>query len=81
MNFAAYAPPFRQRKLLERSTFMERAGGRWWKKSGGVYFLHAIKRVPGMRLIKPKWNDGLVQKLMPASAKLNKGIQKVKNDE
>jgi hypothetical protein len=81
VNFAAYAPPFRQRKLLARSTFMERAGGRWWRGSGGVYFIHAIKRVPGMRLIKPKWNEGLVQKLMPASAKLNKGIQKVENDE
>jgi hypothetical protein len=41
--------------------------------SGGVYFLHAIKRVPGMRLIKPKWNERLVRNLIPATPKLHKG--------
>jgi SAM-dependent methyltransferase len=80
-RFAAYAPPFRQQKWLERSAFMEKAGDRWWAVSGGVYFLHAVKRVPGMRLIKPNWNEGLVRKLMPASPKLNKGTQKRANDE
>jgi len=80
-RFAAYAPPFRQRKLLDRFSFMERAGDRWWAVSGGVYFLHAVKRVHGMHLIKPKWNEGLVRKLMPAAPKLNKGIQKARQDD
>ncbi|GAB1231956.1 class I SAM-dependent methyltransferase [Ferrigenium sp. UT5] len=80
-RFAAYAPPFRQQKWLERASFMERAGDRWWAVSGGLYFLHAIKRVPGMRLIKPKWNEGLVRKLLPATPKLNNGVQKVERDE
>jgi hypothetical protein len=34
---------------------MEKAGDRWWPFAGGVYFLHGIKRVQGMRLITPKW--------------------------
>lgn len=80
-RFAAYAPPFRQRKLLDRFSFMERAGDRWWAVSGGVYFLHAVKRVHGMHLIKPKWNEGLVRKLMPASPKLNKGVQHGEHDD
>ena len=80
-RFAAYAPPFRQQKWLERASFMERAGDRWWAVSGGVYFLHAVKRVPGMRLIKPRWNKGLVRKLLPATPKLNNGVQKVERDE
>lgn len=71
-RFAAYAPPFQQRTLLERSAFMEAAGDRWWAVSGGVYFLHAIKRVPGMRLIKPQWKQGLVNKLLPVASKLNR---------
>ncbi|MEW5903210.1 MAG: methyltransferase domain-containing protein [Pseudomonadota bacterium] len=75
-RFAAYAPPFRQQKWLDRAAFMEKAGDRWWAVSGGVYFLHAVKRVPGMRLIKPKWNKGLVQKLLPSTPKLNKGTQR-----
>jgi hypothetical protein len=33
--------------------------------------LKVVKTVPGMRLIKPKWNRGLVEKLLPAQAKLN----------
>lgn len=75
-RFAAYAPPLRHRKWLDRYAFMEKAGDRWWPVSGGVYFLHAVKRVPGMRLIKPRWNQGLVSRLLPAAPKLNKGIQK-----
>ncbi|MBI4808112.1 MAG: class I SAM-dependent methyltransferase [Nitrosomonadales bacterium] len=73
-RFGAYAPPFHQRKWLDRCAFMEKAGDRWWAVSGGVYFLHAIKRVPGMRLIKPKWNEGLVRKLLPVAPKLNNKI-------
>lgn len=70
-RFSAYAPPFQQGKWLERSDFMEAAGDRWWAVSGGVYFVHAIKRVYGMRLIKPRWNAGLVEKLLPVAPKLN----------
>ena len=81
VSFSAYAPPFRHRNWLERYSFLEKAGQRWWPVSGGVYFLHAVKRVHGMHLIKPKWNEGLVQKLMPASPKLNKGIQKADHNE
>jgi SAM-dependent methyltransferase len=71
IRFAAYAPPFRQEKWLGRNRWLEAAGERWWPGSGGVYFIHAIKRVPGMRLIKPKWNAALVKKLIPAAPKLN----------
>ena len=73
-RFAAYAPPFHTTKWLERFAFIEAAGDRWWAVSGGVYFLHAVKRVHGMRLIKPKWNEGLVSKLLPVSPKLNNKI-------
>jgi SAM-dependent methyltransferase len=80
-RFAAYAPPFHQTKWLERFAFMEKAGDRWWAVSGGVYFVHAIKRVHGMRLIKPKWNEGLVGKLLPVAPKLNNKItQRNKTD-
>jgi SAM-dependent methyltransferase len=73
-RFAAYAPPFQQTGWLERFSFMEAAGDRWWAVSGGVYFLHAVKRVHGMRLIKPQWNERLVSKLLPVAPKLNNKI-------
>ena len=58
-QMACYAPPSRQSKWLERFRFMETAGDRWWPISGGVYFLQAVKRVRGARLIMPKWSDRL----------------------
>ena len=56
-RLCCYAPPFSRQKWLERFSFMEPAGDRWWGVAGGVYLLQAIKRVQGMRLITPKWND------------------------
>ena len=80
-RFACYAPPLLNPKLIQRLHFMEPAGDRWWAVCGGIYFLQAIKRVPGMRPIKPSWNDGLVSKLLPATPKLNKEIsQKCKTE-
>jgi SAM-dependent methyltransferase len=58
-QMACYAPPSRQQKWLERFKFMESAGDRWWPIAGGVYFVEAVKRVRGARLIMPKWSDRL----------------------
>ena len=54
-KFGCYAPPFRQKLWLERFSFMEKAGARWWPIAGGVYVVRAVKRTPGMRLITPAW--------------------------
>jgi SAM-dependent methyltransferase len=50
-----YVPPCTSQKWLDRFNFMESAGDRWWPFSGAVTFLHAIKRVRGMRVITPRW--------------------------
>ncbi len=54
-RFVCYAPPAATGQWLARFGFLERAGDRWWPISGGVYLLEAIKRVPGMRVIRPEW--------------------------
>jgi len=54
-KFGCYAPPFRQKLWLERFSFMEQAGARWWPIAGGLYVVRAVKRTPGMRLITPAW--------------------------
>ena len=58
---------------------MEAAGDRWWPISGGVYFLHAIKHMHGMRIIKPGWKNCLDAKkrMVPATQK----IKEISNDE
>jgi len=52
-----YAPPFAREAWRRRFAFMEPAGDRWWAVGGAVYILQAIKRVRGMRLITPAWQE------------------------
>jgi len=61
-QMSCYAPPCVNQKWLDRFSFMEPAGDRWWPVAGGVYFLQAIKRVRGMRIITPEWSDRSVPK-------------------
>jgi SAM-dependent methyltransferase len=56
-HFGCYAPPCEQESWLKRTHFMEAAGDRWWGFAGGVYLIRAVKRVHGMRLILPSWNQ------------------------
>ena len=72
-RLCCYVPPFKQEKWRRRFQFMEAAGDRWWPISGGVYFLHAIKHMHGMRIIKPGWKNSMDarKKMIPATQKLN----------
>lgn len=51
-----FVPVLDQQKWLERMRCLDWAGRRWWPIGSGVYIIHAIKRVQGMRLIIPKWD-------------------------
>ena len=55
-RFGCWRPPFSTQAWLDRSAWMDRVGERWWPVFGAVYFLVAVKRVRGMRLV------GLVKK-------------------
>ncbi len=55
--FGCHAPPAASAKWQERWQFMERSGKRWWPVCGGIFVIHAIKRVQGMRVITPKWRN------------------------
>lgn len=50
-RFGCYRPPYNSARWLERSAWMEGVGERWWPVLGAVYFLVAVKRVRGMRLV------------------------------
>ena len=71
-QMGCYVPPCATRKWLDRFAFMEAAGDRWWPIAGGVFYLQAIKRVRGMRIIMPAWSDKTVPKkaLAPAPKKV-----------
>ncbi len=50
-HYGCYRPPCRTQRWLDRTAFMEKAGDRWWPICGASYFVGAVKRVRGMRLV------------------------------
>jgi SAM-dependent methyltransferase len=50
-RFGCYRPPVVSQTWLTRYAWMERMGDRWWPVFGAVYFVVAVKRVRGMRLV------------------------------
>jgi SAM-dependent methyltransferase len=74
-RFGCYRFPAFTEKGLSHMGFMEHAGDRWWPVCGAVYFVCAVKRVRGMRLIGPAFKDKKVsaRQLKPVANKaLNK---------
>jgi SAM-dependent methyltransferase len=50
-RFGCYIPPVTSAKWLARFSWMEAAGDRWWPPFGALYYIVAVKRVRGMRLV------------------------------
>jgi SAM-dependent methyltransferase len=63
-RFGCYRPALATEKWLARFEWMDRIGQRSWPIFGAVYFLVAVKRVRGMRLMEPAWK---VRKSVPAA--------------
>lgn len=58
-SFGCWRPPLKTQAWLNRFAWMDRLGDRWWPVLGAVYFIVAVKRVRGMRLV------GLIKKRQP----------------
>ena len=71
-RFGCYRPALTNQKWLSRFEWMDRAGARWWPIFGAVYFLVAVKRVRGMRLLEPAWTSHQAVVTAPAAI-ANKG--------
>ncbi|NBO14730.1 MAG: methyltransferase domain-containing protein [Betaproteobacteria bacterium] len=54
-QFGCYRPAMASQPWLDRWSWMESAGDRWWPYFGAAYCMVAVKRVRGMRLVKPLW--------------------------
>jgi SAM-dependent methyltransferase len=55
LQLGCYKPAVRSEVWLQRFDWMDRYGPRWWSVLGAVYFVVAVKRVRGMRLLGPAW--------------------------
>jgi SAM-dependent methyltransferase len=56
-RFGCYRPAVVGERWLERFSWMDRAGSRWWPIFGAVYMIVAVKRVRGMRLLGRAWKS------------------------
>ncbi len=54
-QFGCYRPAVKTEKWLQRLAWVDDVGERWWPIVGSVYFVVAVKRVRGMRLLGPAW--------------------------
>ncbi|MBU2285283.1 MAG: class I SAM-dependent methyltransferase, partial [Gammaproteobacteria bacterium] len=54
-DFGIYRPAVRSQAWLDRCHWLDAAGTRWWPIFGAVYFLIAVKRVRGLRLLSADW--------------------------
>lgn len=67
-RFGCWKPPVVSERWLQRTDWMERAGERWWPVFGAVYFVVAVKRVRGMRLVGLVRDRAAAKKAAPAVA-------------
>lgn len=65
-RFGCWRPPLRSQRWLERFAWMDPVGDRWWPVFGAVYFLVAVKRVRGMRLVGLIKQDRRNRQAVPA---------------
>lgn len=54
-SFGCWRPAMSSQKWLERFAWMDSVGHRWWPIFGAVYFIVAVKRVRGIKLIGATW--------------------------
>ncbi|MBX3587659.1 MAG: class I SAM-dependent methyltransferase [Ramlibacter sp.] len=66
-QFGCYRPALRSDRWLGRYAWMDRAGERWWPILGAAYFIVAVKRVRGMRLLGPAWKNAKALSAAPVS--------------
>jgi SAM-dependent methyltransferase len=72
-RFGAYRPAVRSEVWLERYRWFDRAGARWWPIFGAVYFLVAVKRVRGMRLLSADWRRAATRaKPVPVTGRMHR---------
>ena len=56
-HFGCYRPAVQSTRWLQRFAWMDALGEKWWPIFGAAYFMVAVKRVHGMRLLEPTWRS------------------------
>ena len=54
-SFGCYRPAMKSQQWLDRYRWTDAVGQRWWPIFGAAYFIVAVKRVRGVKLIGKAW--------------------------
>ena len=73
-HFGCYRPAVKSEGMLQRFAWMDKLGEKYWPILGAVYFVVAVKRVRGMRLISPVKKLARIANSAPVSV-ANKAIK------
>ena len=77
-RFGCYRPSLISQKWLSRFEWMDEVGARWWPIFGAAYFLVAVKRVRGMRLLEPAWTSRQPVTAAPAAVANKQHLSRTK---
>jgi SAM-dependent methyltransferase len=72
VQFGGHGLPVQSEVWLDRQRLLERWGERVWPLLGGFYFVLAVKRVQGVRLLSPGWTRTPTARAIPARAAQHK---------
>ncbi len=72
-HFGCYRPAVRSAGMLQRFAWVDKLGERYWPIFGAVYFVVAVKRVRGMRMVSPIKKLNKITNTAPVSV-ANKSI-------
>lgn len=67
ISFGCWRPALRSARGLARFDWMDRLGARWWPVFGATYFMVAVKRTHGAKLVGAAWKPAQVPVGAPAS--------------
>lgn len=76
VDMSCHVPPFEQASWHKRFNFMDRFNARWCSMLGGIYFIVAKKRVPGMTPLKPDWKNSTLKNALVAKPTQSTPTQK-----
>ena len=66
-QFGCHRPAIQNGKWLKRFAWMDKLGNSSWSLCGGVHLLVAVKRVHGVRMMSPNWQNSRVKGVPPVS--------------
>ena len=68
VRYGCYAPAVSSLAWLQRFSWLDRLGARWWPVLGAAYLVVAVKKVRGTRLLGARWKAAPVRAASPAVA-------------